>query len=46
MRATDRPLTAEVRDRLAKLCGMTDSDRDGEALNAIWLANKLLRQHH
>lgn len=29
-------------DRLAKLMGLTTSDQDGEALNAIRMANKLL----
>lgn len=36
-------LAANDRQRLIHLCGMTDSNHDGEALNAIRLANRTLR---
>ncbi|MBF0507829.1 MAG: DUF2786 domain-containing protein [Deltaproteobacteria bacterium] len=35
----------EILDRVTKLVGMTDSAFDGEALNAIRMANKLLKEH-
>lgn len=37
------PLEGKDRDRLVALLGMTGSDGDGEALNAVRLANKFLK---
>lgn len=45
MRANDAPLPPALRDRLTKLLGMTQSSHDGEALNAVRLANRVLAEH-
>ena len=45
MRAIDAPLPSTVRDRLTKLLGMTQSSHDGEALNAMRLANRTLAEN-
>ncbi len=45
MRAIDAPLPPAVRDRLTKLLGMTQSSHDGEALNAVRLANRMLAEN-
>ena len=38
-------LSPQLADRLAKLLGMTGSDHDGECLNAIRLANRVLAEN-
>lgn len=39
-----RPLPAESMERLSRLLAMTTSNHDGEALNAIRMANALLKK--
>lgn len=44
MRSNNELLNPATRTRLAKLLGMTQSSHDGEALNAIRLANRVLAE--
>jgi Protein of unknown function (DUF2786) len=45
MGTVDALLAPDIRDKLAKLLGMSQSSHDGEALNAVRLANRMLAKH-